>query len=74
MGFSKENFQTLLQQLQTKQRIDRPLQLIIPLKLRDAHQSNKSIKFIDNDNSESSTRCQHGRECQNSWHILYEFE
>ena len=31
--------------------INRPLQHIIPLELKDIQQSNKNIKIIDNDNS-----------------------
>ena len=36
--------------------INRPLQHIIPLELRDIQQSNKNIEIIDNDNSELAIR------------------
>ena len=36
--------------------INRPLQHIIPLQLKDIQQSNKNIEFIDNDNSEAAIR------------------
>ena len=36
--------------------INRPLQHIIPLELKDIQQSNKNIQIIDNDNSEPAIR------------------
>ena len=36
--------------------INRPLQHIIPLELKDIQQSNKNIEIIDNDNSEPAMR------------------
>ena len=36
--------------------INRPLQHIIPLQLKDIQQSNKNIEIIDNDNSEPAIR------------------
>ena len=38
------------------QTINRPLQYIIPLELKDIQQSNKNIEIIDNDNSEPAIR------------------
>ena len=41
--------------------INRPLQHIIPLELRDIQQSNQNIEIIDNDNSELAIRCDEPR-------------
>ena len=41
--------------------INRPLQHIIPLELRDIQQSNKNIEIIDNDNSEPAIRSDEAR-------------
>ena len=38
------------------QTINRPLQYIIPLELKDIQQSNKNIEIIDNDDTESTIR------------------
>ena len=55
--FQRESLDTFVSTANKTQRIiDRPLQHIIPLELKDTQQSNKIIKFIDNDNSESATR------------------
>ena len=47
---------TVVSTTKKTQCINRPLQHIITLELKDTRQSNKKIKIIDNDNSESAIR------------------
>ena len=47
---------TIVSTTNKTQCINRPLQHIIPLELKDIQQSNKNIEIIDNDNSEPTMR------------------
>ena len=47
---------TVVSTTKKTQCINRPLQHIIPLQLKDIQQSNKNIEIIDNDNSEPAIR------------------
>ena len=47
---------TIVSTTNKTQCINRPLQHIIPLELRDIQQSNKNIEIIDTDNSEPAIR------------------
>ena len=47
---------TIVSTTNKTQCINRPLQHIIPLELKDIQQSNKNIEIIDNDNSEPAMR------------------
>ena len=47
---------TIVSTTNKTQCINRPLQHIIPLELKDIQQSNKNIEIIDNDNSEPAIR------------------